>query len=828
MTPDFEKLGVFYLGRDHDLQTGETKPNLLLYDSKDLTTHAVCVGMTGSGKTGLCLSLLEEAAIDGIPAIAIDPKGDLGNLLLAFEQLRPQDFLPWIDASAAARKGQTPQQFAESTANLWRKGLQDWGQDRKRIARYRDAVDIAIYTPGSNAGLPLTVLKSFNAPAAAVLADEDALRERIASAASGLLALLGIDADPVRSREHILLSNVLASAWRAGRDLDIAQLIQEIQSPPFSRVGVLDLDTFFPADDRLDLAMKLNNLLASPSFASWMEGEPLDIKRLLYTRQGGPRLTIISIAHLNDSERMFFVTILLNEVLAWMRSQPGTSSLRALLYMDEIYGYFPPTANPPSKRPMLTLLKQARAFGLGCVLSTQNPVDLDYKGLANAGTWFLGRLQTERDKARVLEGLEGASAQAGSTFDRGKMEETLAALGSRVFLMNNVHDDAPTVFHTRWALSYLRGPLTRQQIKQLMDPRRDESTSASAEEAQRATPPPVTKADTAGAKAPAAVTAPTEAGAVTPPQGPQSIPVYYVATSEVVAAPSRIVYRPGLLGSGKLHFVRATYDVDYWRPFVALQSIHGEMPRVVWDNCYILSVPPHLRSSAEANSSFVALPAELQRERNYKVWQGKLRDHVYRSQKAKIWRSKPLKLLSEPDEDEGDFRIRLAQLAREKRDLEIEKLRAKHAASLATLQDRISRAVEKMQREKSQYREQQTKAVVSLGASILGAIFGRKLASVRNVSKASSSAKSMSRAAREKGDVERAELRLTELREKLAEMESKFSKDVEGIQAKYGVDALQVESIELPPRKSDIIIDRVVIVWLPWRVSEDGSSEPVY
>src|SRR5690606_12942136 len=215
------------------------------------------------------------------------------------------------------------------------------------------------------------------------------------------------------------------------------------------RVGVVDLDTFFPAKDRLALGMKLNNLLASPSFASWLAGEPLDVQRLLYTADGKPRLSILSIAHLSESERMFFVTILLNEVVAWMRTQPGTGSLRAIVYMDEVFGYFPPTANPPSKRPMLTLMKQARAYGVGCVLATQNPVDLDYKGLSNAGTWFLGRLQTERDKLRVLEGLEGASAAAGASFNRQQMEALLASLGNRVFLMNNVHEDQPVLFQDR-------------------------------------------------------------------------------------------------------------------------------------------------------------------------------------------------------------------------------------------------------------------------------------------------------------------------------------------------------------------------------------------
>ena len=471
---DINSRNHFYLGREHDLAADETSDQPILYKSKDLTTHAVCVGMTGSGKTGLCVSLLEEAALDGIPAIIIDPKGDLGNLLLGFDELKPEDFRPWIDESVAERKGHTPDEFAAKTAELWRNGLASWDQGPERIKQLNDAVERVIYTPGASHGIPLTVLKSFDAPPKELRDDRDAFRQRISSAVSGLLALLGIDADPVQSREHIFLSNVLKSEWEAGNDLSIAQMIAEIQDPPFEKVGVMELETFYPKKERTKLAMDLNNLLASPSFEGWMTGEPLNIAKLMHNKEGKPRQAIISIAHLDDAERMFFVTILLNEMIAWMRTQPGTGSLRAILYMDEVFGYFPPTANPPSKEPMLTLLKQARAFGLGCVLATQNPVDLDYKGLSNAGTWFLGRLQTERDKMRVMEGLEGASAQAGSMFDKQAMERTLAGVGSRVFLMNNVHEDQPTVFHTRWAMSYLAGPLAKGQIKQLMDPVRDQ------------------------------------------------------------------------------------------------------------------------------------------------------------------------------------------------------------------------------------------------------------------------------------------------------------------------------------------------------------------
>ena len=536
---DFEKLGAFYLGKAFDLAKKKRKDDLVLYDSRDLVTHAVCVGMTGSGKTGLCLSLIEEAAIDGVPAILIDPKGDLCNLLLAFPDLAPGDFRPWINEEDAGRKGLSPDDFAKQQAETWKKGLAEWGEDGARIRRMKDAADFAIYTPGSTAGLPVSILKSFSAPEAAAREDEEILRERVSSTATGLLTLLGVDADPLKSREHILVSTVLAEAWKKGEDLDLAALIARIQTPSFSKIGVVELESFFPGKDRFALAMSLNNLLAAPGFSTWLEGEPLEIGPMLRSAKGKPRVAIFSIAHLSDAERMFFVTLLLNQVLSWMRGQSGTTSLRAILYMDEIAGYFPPVATPPAKAPLLTLLKQGRAFGLGVVLATQNPVDLDYKGLANTGTWFLGRLQTERDKARVLEGLEGVAAGASQKFDRGRMEQLLAGLGNRVFLLNNVHEDAPEVFETRWALSYLRGPLTRAQIKTLMDPLRAAQTKAPAAKASAAS---AGAADGGGARP------------VLPPDIPQ------------LFAPLRgpgegVVYRPAILGMAEAHFADAKSGV---------------------------------------------------------------------------------------------------------------------------------------------------------------------------------------------------------------------------------------------------------------------------
>lgn len=464
---NIEGLGVFYLGEEFDLASKQRKSNLVLYESKHLVTHAVCVGTTGSGKTGLCVSLLEEAALDGIPAIVIDPKGDLGNLLLQFPDLKPTDFEEWVNPDEAQQAQMSMADFCKQQAEQWAKGLADWHQDGERIRRMGEAAEFAIFTPGSRMGRPLSILKSFEAPTDDVMEDREMFTDRISNSATAVLSLLGIDADPLQSREHILLSQIFQANRAEGKSLDLAAIIGQIQEPPFKKIGVLDVDSFFPAKDRFALAMQVNNLLASPGFQAWMEGEGLDIGKLLRNAQGKPRISVISIAHLNDQERMFFVALLLNEFLGWVRTQSGTSSLRAILYMDEIFGYSPPLGNPPTKKPLLTLLKQARAFGVGVVLATQNPVDLDYKGLANCDTWFIGRLQTELDKARLMEGLSGASAQAGVAFDSAKTDEILSSLAKRVFYLNNVHKNTPTIFQTRWALSYLRGPLTREQVKSL-------------------------------------------------------------------------------------------------------------------------------------------------------------------------------------------------------------------------------------------------------------------------------------------------------------------------------------------------------------------------
>lgn len=801
----FEKLGAFYLGRPVDPASGAPQPELLLYDSRDLTTHAVCVGMTGSGKTGLCLGLIEEAALDGIPVLAIDPKGDLGNLLLTFPELRGEDFRPWVDAAEAARQGLSVDEYAALTAARWRQGLAQWGQDGERIARLRAAADWVIYTPASSAGLELNVLRSFAAPPPALRADGEAVRERLNAAVSGLLALLGRDADPLRSREHILLAQLLQRAWGEGRDADLGTLIREIHTPPFDRVGVLDLESYFPARERAELALAVNNVLASPGFAAWLQGEPLEVPRLLWAADGRPRVSILSIAHLSDAERMFFVTLLLNEVVTWMRGQAGTTSLRAVLYLDEVMGYLPPVANPPSKLPLLTLLKQARAFGLGVVLATQNPVDLDYKALANAGTWFLGRLQTERDVARVLDGLQGA----GRGFDRATLEKLLAGLGKRRFVLHNVHEAGPVVFETRWVMSYLAGPLTRAQIAQLMAPRRAAAPAAP----DGAGPVERTAGQVLSAPRPVL---PQEAGESTLPP------------ARGVVAGSPPLYRPALYGAARLHFVDRTLELDVWQEVHGLVLLDQGTSAVPWERLRLLEGELAPEPGAPTAGELAALPAVAARAASYATWRKELADYLYRQHTLRLYRYAALKLTSRVGEGRGEFvgRVRLA--LREARDGELTRLEARWAPRLKALQERLRRAAERVAREEAQLAQQQVQTAITVGSTLLGALFGRKVASAATVGRAASAARGVGRAARERQDVARAREEQARLQGELAAMEAEFAAEAARLREAEDAVADVLEEVEVRPRKSEVTVVRLQLLWTPWGRTAEGTLTSLF
>jgi hypothetical protein len=797
---DFEKLGQFYLGRRYDPAAGRLLGDLVLYDSKDLVTHGVCVGMTGSGKTGLCMTILEEAAIDRIPALVIDPKGDMGNLLLNFPNLSAAEFLPWVNAEDAARLNQAVDQYAAGQAEVWKRGLEEWNQDGRRILKLRESADFTIYTPGSSSGMAISVLNSFACPAAALLEDREAVADLITSATTALLGLIGVSGDPIKSREHILISNIIQFHWSQGQDVDLASLIRSIQTPPFQRVGAFDTDSFFPSKERFEFALALNNLLAAPGFAAWLEGEALDVGRLLHTAEGRPRVSILSIAHLSDAERMFFVTLLLNQVIAWMRTQPGTTSLRALVYMDEVAGYLPPVAEPPSKRPLMLLFKQARAFGVGVLLATQNPVDLDYKALSNAGTWFVGRLQTAQDVDRLVQGI--GSGGAGQEFD---LRKSISTLGKRVFLMKNIHDDAPEVFQTRWCLSYLRGPLTLTQIKQL---------SASKKSAM---PAP-------GEAGPAAVTPALAEAASGRPSLPPQIPEFFVPFRGIKPSGAKAMYKPVLCGAGDVHF---SAGQDVHRVFVA--DIGDTALSVNWDASQRGGFDDTaMDREPESPAEYAPLAGAAYKAENYKLWARDFADFLYRTCRLDLYRSPDFKLTSNPGESEGEFRIRLSQLAREKRDKASDAMRAKYAAKISALEDRIRRAEQRLLKEKADVRQAGIQTVVSIGATLLGAFMGRKTLSTGNIGRASTAVRKGMQTARERSDIESASENLDVLRQQRAELESEFNAEMKTLEA-TGDPALQkVEVKSEAPRKTDVNVRLVALVWLPHWKTPEGEIRPAF
>jgi len=801
MVPEIEKLGAFYLGKEWDRVEKKVDEMPFMIDSKDFVTHAVCMGMTGSGKTGLCISLLEEAAIDGIPAIVVDPKGDIANLALTFPNLQGTDFLPWINSDDARKKGMSVEDFANSQAEFWKKGLAKWNQDGERIKLLRESSNITIYTPGSSAGQALSILKSMDAPSDAVLQDEDVYGDTISGTVSGILGLLGIDADPLQSREHILLSSILDYSWRKGQSLDLVDLVVSVQTPPIKKIGVFDLDTFYPSKDRFKLAMSLNNLLASPKFQVWTKGTPLDIDNLLYTKEGKPKISIISIAHLDDKERMFTVSLLLNRLLGWMRSQSGTTSLRALLYMDEIFGYLPPVSNPPTKKPLLTLLKQARAFGLGLVLATQNPVDLDYKGLSNTGMWFIGRLQTERDKKRVLDGLSGTDLAINST----EMENLLSSLDKRVFLMHSVHEDKPVLFHTRWVMSYLRGPLTREQIKKF---KKEESlevkTNVSSNREAKVSEKHLTERP------------------VLPPELEQ----VFLPVDRNIVREKKVCYVPAYIAQGSVYFTDKKSSVAMEKKYLIVSEAGFEEVPEDWEDCLSEMVSTgNFQQIAYENCYFEELPAYLLKKKYYSEANKKLRQWMYRNISLKLFRSSITGLISKPSENERDFRIRIQQKAREVRDSKIEKLRSKFQLKIKRLEDKMAKAEEKIEKEEMQAKASKVDTAISIGATIFGMFLGRKKLSRTTISRAGTSMRRAGRISKEKRDVELAKERLNLLVDDLSALEEKLQNEISIIKEETDCSKEQFETVVISPKKINTSVTFSALGWVPYAEVSKGRME---
>lgn len=778
------KPGELYLGRE------TTTDEPVIYEADNLTTHGVIVGMTGSGKTGLGIDLIEEALLNGISCLVIDPKGDMGNLALNFPGLGADDFAPWVDEATAAKEGKTVPEMAADTAAMWKEGLEGHGIDPERMRRLADAAEVTIYTPGSAAGVGLNVLGSLRAPELDWSTDSEVIRDEISAFVSSLLVLAGVESDPVSGQEHILLATIIEHFWKEGRDLDLASLVGQIPSPPFRKMGVFDVDTFFPEKERMQLALKLNGLLASPSFASWMEGRPLDIEELIGGEQ--TKAAVIYMSHLSDEERQFLVTLLLGKTVTWIRSQPGTSELRALIYMDEVFGFAPPTREPPSKTPILTILKQARAHGVGMVLSTQNPVDVDYKAMSNAGTWMVGRLQTENDKKRILEGLASASGD----IDIKVIDKQISDLEKRQFVLHSTKSAEPRLFETRWAMSYLAGPLTRDQVTELMKDQR------------QSTPRPVS--DTTDATPAADVPAATQT-----PDVADGVPAFFLDpaapwASEVGADPTATTFRPGAAATVQLVYDDTKAELNHTETYEGvIFPLDGTVD--VSDVISIDHDPRDFRADAPAGAEFAGLEAKVGTKTFWSGVESDLKNHLIAHRPLTIHKNEALKLYSRVGESEAEFRARCAQEAESVSDGELAKLKDSFQVKIDKVRADIAAAQTRYQEADAVAAAKSQENLLGTAGDLLGAFLGGKSGSTalnkaasRRTATAKASAKADSAAA--KYHAKTAELE---------ELEQELAAEVGDIVAKHQGLADQIETVDIPLEKTDVRIADLKLIWIP-------------
>jgi hypothetical protein len=825
----------FYLGRAYDPLKQIVTEKEITYDPADLTTHAVVTGMTGSGKTGLCVILLEEAALKGIPAIIIDPKGDLTNLVLHFPDLSPQDFQPWIDADIARRAGKSLEQLAAEASAAWRNGLKEWGMPQERILALKNGAQFTIYTPGSDAGIPVSVLSSLAAPEIAWNDNREVLREKITSTVTALLGLVGYtDIDPLRSREHILLSNIFENEWSQGKNIELAELVIQVQNPPFEKLGALPVETLFPAKDRMELSLILNNILAAPAFETWREGQPLNIDSMLFMEDGRPRHSIFYLAHLSDAERMFFVTLLLSAVETWMRTQSGSASLRALLYMDEIFGYLPPLRNPPSKLPMLRMLKNARAFGLGLLLATQNPVDVDYKALSNAGTWFIGKLQTEQDKNRLLDGLESAAGG----ISRIVFDKLISSLGKRVFVMHNVHATQPELLQTRWTMNFLAGPLTRNQIPALNKVANPDAAGTTQLESMSPRATPVLAARISQPFTPRSIhaqppTANIQSSSTKPPIPawireyflPQnySLPEAFSAAQQHMPAEvmiDSVIYHPMLLASAEVRILDRKHGVDSEITRSALVKSPEKRGSIRWeDHPLRADILNEIDTSPAPSARFSSIDAPLNDVKLMTALQKDFTDWVFRNSSVKARANQTLKVFAGPDVSPAEFIKACADAAREARDAEIDKKTAQLDRQLKTLEDKLAREERELSKDEDELSHRKMEEAGTHLENITGLFGGR-----RKASRLSSSLTKRRMTQQAKADVEESVDAIKEFNRQIAELQKRREEVIAEINDRWGRVVNEITEVTITPKKTDILVNLFGVAWMPFYVIKSGTE----
>lgn len=805
----------YYLGKVFDPKKNSLSDEAVLLDPANLTTHAVVTGMTGSGKTGLCIGLLEEAALHGIPAIIVDPKGDLTNLVLHFPDQQPADFEPWIDPETAKREGKTVSQMAEETAARWKKGLQDWGMGQAELQALTNAADFTIYSPGSSSGIPVNILSSFEAPSIAWEENSEVLRERISSTVTALLGLVGLtDIDPLRSREHILLSNLIETAWSGGNSLTLTDLILQAQNPPMDRLGAFPMDSFFPEKDRFELALLLNNFLASPSFQVWQQGQPLDIGALLYTKDGKPRHSIFYLAHLSENERMFFVTLLFAAVESWMRGQRGTGNLRAILYFDEIMGYLPPVANPPSKTIMLRMLKQARAFGVGLLLATQNPVDVDYKALSNAGTWMIGRLQTDQDKQRLLDGL----SSAGGTTDLKILDKLISGLQKRVFLLHSVYKSTPVLFNTRWVLNFLAGPMTRDQLS---------AANALVKSSAAVTPAEITapssQKKTSSIKEGSGVSS-------SRPAIPGSIPEYFLPNNQGISESAAaegitekvssegIVYRAGILAQAEVRYLSRQYNIEQINKTSAILEELGN-GLVHWEDLAGGEIDKQkLENQPLPKTQFHPVPAWLSDNKKVSALEKDFLEWLYRSGSLKLKANTKLKVYATPDMTTAEFHQKCREAIEDTIQIEIDKATKTYNTKITAMQRKIESQQLDVTSAENSVNQRRLETLATGGAAVFGMLTGKKRSISSTITKTRMASEAKDRLVAEQQT-------LKQYQDQLVELQKAKDEIVKEVNEKWADVADEITEISIRPAKSDVFTDIFAVIWLPYFVVDQNGKK---
>ena len=881
---DYELLGIFYLGKM--LEERASSEDLLLYHSRELLHHAICIGDDGTGKTALSIAFIEEAAIDNIPVIAIDTKGELSNLFLSFPELRAENFLPWIDGDEARRNQISAEELSVREAQRWRDGLEASHQDSSRIERLRQSAVFEFYTPASSLGISISLQAAFS-PDAELVEDRELLKERVRDTVTSILSFAGFSVD-LRSKEHILLSSILENCWKSGKDLDLHALVSMIQKPPVLKFGALDLESFFPSDERNAFAVQINNLLVSTEFESWNEGEALDISKLLYDSKGKNKVSVISVSHLHEAERMFFVSLLLTQLISWMRRQSGTSSLRAMIYLDSFDKYFPANSTAPSSAPLLQLLKEAGDYGLGLLLSTKASAELDYEALAGVETWILGRIIDGSERKRALEALQRLNSKSGVASKNENFDQSVANMTAQTFLIHSSAQRTPALFKTRWTLSYLRGKLSRAQLKSLKtimsvkleqeleqaNPAATRELGAQSErenlEKQSSALPKEsvrqeesglalsqqTPADTKLEAAPekdsqldgnqkkTAQSEPAQSKHISESSRgkdtesktvqPQAVKVESLSPKIIQRFANigrsrpddvKLVYKPMLLGSAHLSFINPNLNVDCVKEFSFLYLIKTE--QIGWDKGLIAQFPiDSLKHNPDSNIELPGLPDCAKELANYDRWKAEFLDWMQSKQQLEVYRCSVTKLVSSPQESEAEFRNRIKHAAREKRDTLVAALTERYQKMLADLeykQQYAERLVNLDVGQQDSLAKKNEEAQKGFGNSIFQSLVGRKVpAKLMSEEDRMRKASGIEKMGEVQDEILRYQDYADKIQDQISGLQFDFQKQLSELKAKFDNEPM-LETFSVPSVQGSIKLRAFCLCWTPCFRQLDGK-----